>query len=255
MKKALPLILLICCSFSLNAQDENVTFKTGKFVFTAVYDTAEYCSILTITNSGVQIYKSECGERVYSIGEFDFDGSGKKKILIEFYTGGAHCCTILNFGELKGNSFVFLDSLYLGNAGYEVKDIDKDGGLEIVSVNDMFAYAFTNYAQSRFPIAIYKFQNNKLHLVNQDYENEVLAHIKELKSELSDYKSFECPKDANEDTFNTDAGAVKAILAPILADYYSIGRTEEGYNFIKSFYKCIDRDNFIKILKNDFKLK
>jgi hypothetical protein len=255
LKKTSLLILLICCSFSIKAQDDNITFKTGKYVFNSVYDTAEYCSILTITNSGSQIYKSDCSDKISAISEIDFEGAGKKKILIEYYTGGAHCCNILNIGELRGNSFVFLDSLYLGNAGYEIKDLDKDGELEIVSSNDMFAYAFTNYAQSRFPIAIYKFQNNKFHFVNEDYENEVLAHVKELKSELNEYKSFDCPKDANEDTFNTDAGAVKALLAPILADYFSIGRSEEGYNFIKSFYKCTDRDNFIKILKNDFKLK
>jgi hypothetical protein len=247
--------MLLTVSFTVYAQEENVTFTTGKYVFNSVYDTAEYCSILTITNSGNQIYRSECSDRVTAISEIDFDGSGKKKIVIEYYTGGAHCCFHLGIGELKGNSFVFLDSLYLGNAGYEISDMDKNGMLEIVTVNDMFAYAFTNFAQSRFPAVIYEFRNNRFHLANEDYEEVVLAHIKELKTELNDYKNFECPKDANEDTFNTDAGAVKALLAPIVADYFSIGRTEDGYNFIKSFYKCVDRDNFIKILKNDFKLK
>jgi hypothetical protein len=147
--------------------------------------------------------------------------------------------------------------LFPGNSGYEIKDLDKDGRKEFVLANDMFAYAFTNYAQSRFPIAIYQFRNGKLKFVNEEFEDEVLKDIDELEKELKEYTSagFECPKTGDEDTFNTDAGAVKAILAPIVADYMSIGRIEDGYNRIKKVYKCPDRDNFIMILKTDFKLK
>jgi len=74
---------------------------------------------------------------------------------------------------------------------------------------------------------------------------------------LNEYtsKGFDCPMTESEETFNTDAGAVKAILAPITADYASIGRASEGYKLINAVYKCPDKNKFVNILKNEYKLK
>lgn len=55
--------------------------------------------------------------------------------------------------------------------------------------------------------------------------------------------------------FNTDAGAVQAILAAITADYFYIGELEKGYEYIDKIYTCPDKKKFISILKKDFKLK
>ena len=59
----------------------------------------------------------------------------------------------------------------------------------------------------------------------------------------------------NEDTFNTDAGAVKTMLAAIVADYYLLGEVSKGYELVDSYYKCPDKDKYREILQNDFKLK
>ncbi|RPI15638.1 MAG: hypothetical protein EHM58_13710 [Ignavibacteriae bacterium] len=252
------LLALFFSSFTIYAQyGENLTFVSGDYKFNSVYDSVNYCSALSITKNGKEIFKGECSDMISSINEYDLEGNGKKQIIIEYYTGGAHCCTYLAISQLKENSLVILDTLFLGNVSYQILDLDNNGKKEILTMNDMFAYAFTNFAQSQFPIAIYQFRNNKLKFVNDEFEKVVLKDIDELEKQLKEYTSagFECPKDASDDTFNTDAGAVKALLAPIVADYFSIGRTEEGYDRIKKVYKCPDRDNFIKILKNEFKLK
>ena len=47
-----------------------------------------------------------------------------------------------------------------------------------------------------------------------------------------------CPK--GDETFNTDAGAIKAILAPIVADYYYLDDVEAGYEYVRKVYKCPD---------------
>lgn len=250
--------MLFFCSFTIFSQyNENVTFVTGEYHFNAVYDSANYCSTLHIDRNGKEIFSGECSDIIQSINEFDLEGNGKKQIVIEYYSGGAHCYTTIEIAQLKDNSFKVLDTLTLGNSGYDIQDLDKVGRKEIVTYNDMFAYAFTNYAQSRFSAAIYHFIKGKLILVNDEFEDTVLKDIDDLEQELKEYISagFECPKDADEDTFNTDAGAVKAILAAITANYSSIHRIEDGIDRIKKVYKCPDRDKFIKILKNDFKLK
>ena len=48
---------------------------------------------------------------------------------------------------------------------------------------------------------------------------------------------------------------MKTILAAIVADYYSMGQIERGYELVEKVYKCVDKDKYIKILKEDFKLK
>lgn len=239
------------------AQYDPVRFTLGKYTLESTNDSVNYGSKLIVSRGSLLVYSSVSSDLISDIKAYDFTGDGSKEIVIEYYSGGAHCCFSLNIFSIYNDKFTVLDTLFLGNAGYKVEDLDNNGEFELITSNDMFAYEFTNYAQSRFSILIYQFKNNKLELVNNEFENEVLAHINELKDELKEYtkNGFECPKSAEEETFNTDAGAVQAILAPIVADYKSIGMTEKGYELINKVYTCPDKDKFIKILKQEFKLK
>ncbi len=252
------LLLLWGWLCSVSAQEDNITYRDGGYLFGSKYNDSTYTAELTITKSNKKIFEStyEYG-KIISINGYDLNGNGKKEYLIDFYTGGAHCCTIMFVAQIKNDKLGFTDSLFWGNSGYEVKDLDKDGTMEIVGYGDMFAYAFTNYAESFEPIAIYQYRYGKIRFANSDFESAVLKNIKELKESLKEFtdKGFECPPSDSSDTFNTDAGSVKALLAPILADYESIGRADEGYALINRVYKCVDKEKFVKILKKEFKLK
>jgi hypothetical protein len=241
----------------LHAQYDPIKFIYGKYTLETTIDSVNYCSNLIVYRGSLLIYNTSCKDWITDIKAYDLSGEGNKELFIEYYSGGAHCCFTLNICKIQNDNFIYLDTLFLGNAGYELKDLDNDGELELITANDMFAYEFTNYAQSRFSIKIFQFKNNKLELANKEFEKEVLAHINELKDELKEYtkNGFECPANEDEETFNTDAGAVQAILAPIVADYESIGMTEKGYELINKIYTCPDKNKFIKILKQDFKLK
>jgi hypothetical protein len=237
---------------------DTVSCRYGVYFLTGIFDSTKYCSDLTVYKGNKVIYKEDCLDyNIESIRADDLEGNGNKYIFIETYSGGAHCCTYLLAAKLANDKFAYTDSIWWGNSGYEIKDINNDGMKEILGYNDMFAYAFTNFAQSAFSIAIYTFKDGKFHFANDIFPNMVLDHIRELKSYLKNYitNGYECPSDENEDTFNTDAGAVKALLAPIVADYCSIGKSNEGYNYIDKIYNCSDKDKFIKTLKNKYKLK
>lgn len=253
------IFLLICLfsSISISAQEDTVKLKYDGYEFIAGYDTANYCSILRITKKGVLINQDSCTDRITSIEAYDLKGEDKKQILIDYYTGGAHCCTYTHFGEIRNNNLIIFDTIFWGNAGYEVKDLDGDGTKEIFGSSDVFAYGFTNYAESRFPVVIYKFEKGKLKFVNSEFPEIVEKDIKEIKKDLLDFikNGYECPKSDTEDTFNTDAGTLKTLLAPIVADYQSLGRIQEGYEYIDKMYKCPDKAKFVKILKTDYKLK
>jgi hypothetical protein len=93
--------------------------------------------------------------------------------------------------------------------------------------------------------------------VTSEFKDYIRKEIANFKSDLDEIPldSIICPTSEDEDTFNTDAGSLKIILAAIVADYYSIGEVEKGYALVNEKYRCVDKDKFIKILKEEFKLK
>jgi hypothetical protein len=239
-----------------NIPVKDINFKSGDYTFLTHYDTSNWCSVLTVKYKNKQIANESFDGWIDTINAYDFNGEGKKNILIGAYTGGAHCCVMLFLGTMEDGKFKIPDTLFLGNAWYNIEDIEKDGNLEINTASDMFAYAFTNYAETRFPPRVYRIKNSKFKDITKNYPKIVNGYIEELKTDLKDFtkNGFGCPG-INDDTFNTDAGSVKTILAAITACYYSIGEVKKGYEIIDKTYKCPDKDKFVKILKDEFKLK
>lgn len=256
-------LFVLLITLNLNAQfdiDNQLKLESGGLSFLATYDSVNFCSYLLVTSKDKgTVMQADCIERIVSLTADDLDADGNAEILMETYTGGAHCCTSLYLGKVSNESFSFTDTVYWGNCGFEIKDLDNDGKKEITGCLDMFAYFYTNFSQSKFPLIIYSLRNNRLEVVNKEHKNRVNANIKEHKTELKEYlkKGFDCAKKVNGkyDVFNTDAGAVQAILAAIVADYHSLGNVQKGYDYVDEVYGCPDKNNFIKVLKKEFKLK
>jgi hypothetical protein len=85
-------------------------------------------------------------------------GDSVPEALVDFYTGGAHCCfetlIVLADGPHPGRA-VFHD---WGNPGYEIQH--HDGEPTIVSADDRFAYAFTSFAGSGLPVQVWTINPN-----------------------------------------------------------------------------------------------
>lgn len=84
----------------------------------------------------------------------DLTGDDDPEVLVDTYSGGAHCCTTMRtFGRRPGETaWRRLPSWAWGNAGYVVRDIDRDGRDELSGRDDQFAYAFgSSYAGSAAP--------------------------------------------------------------------------------------------------------
>jgi hypothetical protein len=242
--------------YKFEAPVPDINMKYGDYSFTTKYDTSAWGSVLTVRYKSKIINEETFEGWIDTMSVIDFNGDGKKNLIISVYTGGAHCCVVVFNGVMENGKFKIPDTLFIGNAGYNIEDIDKDGVLELETASDMFAYAFTNYAETRFPPRFYRVKNNKFVNVTKNYPKPVNDYIKELKQDLKEFtdKGFEC-YGINDDTFNTDAGSVKTILAAITACYHSIGEVSKGYDLIDKYYKCPDKGKFVKILKDEFKLK
>jgi hypothetical protein len=84
----------------------------------------------------------------------DLDGDGEPEILVDTYSGGAHCCTITRELTWDGTGYQSHD-LDWQDVTYSVEDVDGDGSQELVGSDPSFAYAFSSYADSAFPVLVY----------------------------------------------------------------------------------------------------
>jgi hypothetical protein len=84
-----------------------------------------------------------------------FPGETMPTVLIGLFTGGAHCCTVVRAMTLSSAGPGPSIDDDLGNAGTSLRR-EGDYAL-IVTADNNFAYAFTDYADSGMPIRVLQF--------------------------------------------------------------------------------------------------
>jgi hypothetical protein len=90
------------------------------------------------------------GKRKSALQVVDLNGDGEPEVLVDAYTGGAHCCAVTELAAFNGSGYA-IQELEWGNTGYELQDLDADGKPELVGYDDVFAGAFSSFAASFFP--------------------------------------------------------------------------------------------------------
>src|SRR5215203_4249151 len=114
---------------------------------------------LRITRSGVPALDTKrLGvDRPQTIRARGLDANGEPEVMVDFYTGGAHCCFYSRLYHFDGSTYVVFKHLW-GDFTYGLHDLNGDGAPELQSVHDRFAYAFTSYAASAFPLQIWEYE-------------------------------------------------------------------------------------------------
>lgn len=91
----------------------------------------------------------------------DATGDGVPDVMVNYYSGGAHCCFESYFINL-GDTAEIVERIATDNA--ELIPIRKkpDGGLLFETADNAFAYWLTSFAESPMPTVIMEFEGNKL---------------------------------------------------------------------------------------------
>ncbi|WP_106639100.1 hypothetical protein [Allosphingosinicella vermicomposti] len=78
-------------------------------------------------------------------------------VILASYSGGAHCCTAIQVAVPSGDSFVTADLGEWDGEGISEfpRDLSGDGTADFILYDNAFLYAFTAYAFSEAPPAVY----------------------------------------------------------------------------------------------------
>lgn len=171
----------------------------------------------------------------------DLNGDKDPEVIVDMYTGGAHCCRYSLIYQYDSDQKKYVESqANWGNLGYELRDLDRDGKTEFYSADDRFAYAFTSYAASAYPIQIWRFENGKMIDVTRQYPKLIYSDAYKL---WQFYQRVRFDQEAE----------VKGLLAAYLADKYLLGQQEDGWKRVRAAYQESDREKFFSDLREFLK--
>ena len=135
-------------------------------------------------------------------------------MLLNLYSGGAHCCTILD-GYRFGSDRRRLVSLDLGNPEAELAV--EGGRFVIITADNSFAYTFSSFAGSGMPVEVLAFSGDTFTNVTRDY----LGIVAE-DSNIWQSGYYEDPANGT------------GLIAAWVADEDLLGRSASAWSFVES---------------------
>jgi hypothetical protein len=91
----------------------------------------------------------------------DLEATGSPVIVVTLTTGGAHCCSVVQFTALHEGTFVTHERNF-GDPGVRVGPKLPDGRLQLISADDRFAYLYAPFAYSGLPLRVFELKEGVL---------------------------------------------------------------------------------------------
>lgn len=223
---------------------------------------------LTISRAGAVLYRQPvvaqlCGRRcapgapstrARSVHVLDLEGNGSPDVVLDLFSGGAHCCFIEQVFSFDAAAGRYLKTeRNFGDPGAEIRFIGSR--YVFLTADDTFAYAFTDYAASGFPIQILQFSNRRFDDVTRSFPKLVAADAREwlrlfyrmASDRYADSAGVAAAWAADEELLGhgrrvaaflhrqAKAGHLNSALIPSL----------RGERFVRALYRLLRRDGYL----------
>ncbi|MBD1879767.1 hypothetical protein [Coleofasciculus sp. FACHB-T130] len=189
----------------------------------------------TVLQQPLSIENDAC--RLSNLYVRNLDKNREPEVIVDLFSGGVHCCVssrIYQYNPMQ-KRYAYIKHEW-GNGGYEFRDLDRDGIPEFYSRDDRFAYAFSSYAASRYPLQIWQHRQGKMIDVTRRYPKLVYSDTYQM------WQDFIKAKNNDE--------AAKPALAAYLAGKYLLGQGQEGWRQVQQAYQGSERQKFFSELRS-----
>jgi hypothetical protein len=148
----------------------------------------------------------------------DLDGAGAPELVLELYTGGAHCCFVDQVFDFSSSRPLKIE-LDLADSGARIVTIGGKPLLE--SADDSFAYEFTDYGDSGSPILLLRYLGGR-------FEDVTRSHPQLVDADASRWWR------ASQTTMG-HKGDARGVLAAWAADEAVLGQASIAKRTLQSF--------------------
>lgn len=157
----------------------------------------------------------------------DLDSDGTAEVVVQTFTGGAHCCLATTTYTWQNEQFTPVYFGYLDGGGGEFRDLNDDGLMEFVTFDNAFLYSFSSYAGSYPPSVILTYENGAYRDTTTQFTNYLDDTAAGMRFTV-------------EDPEFADRGDKNGVLAGYVAQNIRLGRYREAWLFMLSHYDRTD---------------
>lgn len=194
------------------------------------YEAEEIGNNLTIQlfyNGELKLSTTDTAAMFAGIELTDLDSDGTPEVVVQTFTGGAHCCLATTTYTWQNEQFNPIYFGYLDGGGGEFIDLNGDGLMEFVTFDNAFLYSFSSYAGSYPPSVVLTYENGTYRDTTPQFTN----YLEDIAAGMR--FTVEGPEFA-------DRADKNGVLAGYVAQNIRLGRYREAWLFMLSHYDRTD---------------
>jgi hypothetical protein len=147
----------------------------------------------------------------------DLDGDGEPEVIVDLYSGGAHCCEIAYVVRFTGTKYAATTRNF-ADVGYTLAPPSAHGKPATFTGGDArFGYAFASFADSAFPVQLWTFRTGRFTDVTRQHPAAVKADAARWM------KEYEARRDGTN---------ALGVLAAWVADEYLLGQATSADAYV-----------------------
>ncbi len=198
-----------------------------------------YHGIVTITSDGEILVQHEWVVDIGDLSGKDITGEGNPDIIIQTFSGGAHCCFDTFVYDL-GSRLVEIPIPPSPGGNYPpgcFRDLDEDGIYEFVHHDDSFAYRYCGYAGSAKVLVVLKYDPGMGYIP----ASPEFAYLYKEDIELHTTWAEQAGKEIALEGWDKTS---KCSVLPLILDYLYSGSIEMAWEALYRYYAFEDVEEF-----------
>ncbi|MEP0946998.1 hypothetical protein NC992_08955 [Leptolyngbya subtilissima DQ-A4] len=193
----------------------------------AAEEVSDNLTIQLFHNNELKLSTTDTAAMFAGIELIDLDSDGTSEVVVQTYSGGAHCCLATTTYTWQNEQFNPVYFGYLDGSGGQFKDLNGDGLMEFVTLDNSFFYTFSSYAGSYPPSVILTYENGEYRDTTPQFTNYLEDAAADMRFTVED------PEFADRSDKN-------GVLAGYVAQNIRLGNYREAWLFMLAHYERTD---------------